>query len=63
MNKLSAKTTKSLHAILLGIAVVFIAISLVQMIQGQQASMLMGWIVVGVIFIDILVVKVFGTKS
>lgn len=63
MNKLNAKTTKTLHAILLGVAFVFIAISLIQMIQGQPVNMVLSWIVIVVIGIDILVVKVFGTKS
>jgi hypothetical protein len=63
MNKLNAKTTKTLHAILLGVAFVFIAISLIQMIQGQPVNMVLSWIVIVIIGIDILVVKVFGTKS
>ena len=63
MNKLSAKTTKTVHAILLSVAFVFIVISLIQMLQGQAVNQVLGFITVGIIGIDIIVVKIFGTKS
>lgn len=63
MNKLSPSTTKTLHIILLAVTFVMIGIALVQMFQGQQVNMTFAWIVTILIFIDILVVKVFGSKS
>lgn len=63
MKKFSPRTTTILHRSLLGVSLLLIVISLVLLAMGQSTNMVINWIVIVLIFCDILLTRAFGTRK